>query len=169
LLISSVQSILAGEQRFGVAPMTADDVPTICPIEQSIYDFPWTSGNFFDSLQAGYGGWVVRMPNDGEGCPGQMAAYAMTMNLPDEIHLLNISVAGSFQRKGLGRSFLRWLIARARADNIAGMLLEVRPSNLSAIALYRSEGFAQIGLRKRYYPKFHNQREDALVFSLAPL
>jgi [ribosomal protein S18]-alanine N-acetyltransferase len=169
LLTSNLQSILAGEQRFSVTSMTADDVVAICAIEQTIYAFPWTSGNFLDSLRAGYGGWVVSLPNDDQCSPSQIAAYAMTMKLPEEIHLLNISVASNFQRKGLGRSFLRWLIAHARAENIAGMLLEVRPSNLSAIALYRSEGFAQIGLRKGYYPNLHNKREDALVFSLAPL
>jgi ribosomal-protein-alanine acetyltransferase len=167
--MTNFQLILAKEQRFSVAPMTADDVVAICPIEQSIYAFPWTKGNFLDSLRAGYGGWVVSLPNDGQCSSGQMAAYAITMNLPDEIHLLNISVASNFQRKGLGRSFLRWLIARARADNIEGMLLEVRPSNLSAIALYKSEGFTQVGLRKGYYPHSNNQREDALVYSLSPL
>jgi [ribosomal protein S18]-alanine N-acetyltransferase len=167
--MTNFEAVLVGEQQFSVAPMTASDVVAICPIEQSIYAFPWTSGNFLDSLQAGYAGWVVRLPNEGECLSNQMAAYAITMNLPDEIHLLNISVASNFQRKGLGRAFLRWLIARARTAELTGMLLEVRPSNLSAIALYRSEGFTQIGLRKGYYPYLNNQREDALVLSLSPL
>ncbi|MEQ8952971.1 MAG: ribosomal-protein-alanine N-acetyltransferase, partial [Gammaproteobacteria bacterium] len=42
--------------------------------------------------------------------------------------------------------------------------LEVRPSNNSAIALYKSMGFVQIGQRKNYYPGV-NGREDAILMS----
>jgi ribosomal-protein-alanine N-acetyltransferase len=58
---------------------------------------------------------------------------------------------------------LAWLSACARGRGARGMLLEVRPSNRRALALYESYGFEHIGLRKRYYPSFENRREDACV------
>jgi [ribosomal protein S18]-alanine N-acetyltransferase len=143
-----------------IAPMQVVDIAAICEIEQVIYEVPWTSGNFRDSLSAGYIGTVISDERS------SLLGYAMTMKLPDEVHLLNISVAQKFQGKGIGRFYLRWLTQQAVSSGAERMLLEVRPSNLSAIALYRSEGFAQIGLRKGYYPKANNQREDAFVFSL---
>jgi [ribosomal protein S18]-alanine N-acetyltransferase len=156
-------------QPLGIVPMQVVDVDAICRVEQSIYAFPWTRGNFIDSLQSGYSGWVIWKPDEAAGPDPTLIGYAMTMKLPDEIHLLNITVASNFQGQGIGRSFIRWLLALARNDGASGMLLEVRPSNPGAIALYQAEGFVQVGLRKGYYPASNNQREDALVFSLSPL
>jgi [ribosomal protein S18]-alanine N-acetyltransferase len=158
-----------GDQSFAIAPMSIADVDSVCAIENTIYDFPWTAGNFIDSLNAGYSGSVVRC-RDSLALPEQnspLIAYAMVMKLPDGVHLLNISVARPFQSKGIGRAYLRRIIEGARAENADGMLLEVRPSNTAAISLYRAQGFSQIGVRKGYYPSLHKQREDALVFSLA--
>ena len=41
----------------------------------------------------------------------------------------------------------------------------MRPSNVSALALYQRAGFETIGRRKGYYPAAEG-REDALVMSL---
>lgn len=84
------------------------------------------------------------------------------MWLPDEVHLLNLSVTSPMQGRGYGREMLRWLLRDASARGARGMLLEVRPSNTRAIALYRSSGFESIGLRRGYYPA-ENGREDAQV------
>jgi [ribosomal protein S18]-alanine N-acetyltransferase len=149
---------LNGEQ-FSIVPMTIVDVPEICSIENTIYDFPWTSGNFIDSLNSGYSGAVVRIADEIDVTQqrSRVIAYSMMMQLPYEVHLLNLSVAKSFQAKGIGQ---------VRAQASEAMLLEVRPSNMAAIKLYKSEGFSQLGIRKGYYPSLHHEREDALVFSL---
>ena len=42
--------------------------------------------------------------------------------------------------------------------------LEVRPSNAAALALYLSENFSEVSLRKDYYPT-PTGREDALVLA----
>ncbi len=158
-------SFEVGAEQFSISLMNTSDVGEICAIEETIYDFPWTSGNFLDSLKAGYSGSVVR--STGNASIGSViVAYAMTMKLPDEIHLLNISVAKPYQGRGIGRTYLKVLLEDARQQNAHGMLLEVRPSNAAGIKLYRSEGFDQVGLRKGYYPGLNNQREDALVFLL---
>ena len=137
-------------------PMTADDVDEVVQVETDLYPFPWTRGNFLDSLAAGYPAHILtrdRAP----------IAYAVLMRIPDEMHLLNLSVSANSQRQGLGRWLLARLMDDARAEGMQSMLLEVRPSNKAGQGLYRAMGFAPIGLRRRYYPSFNQSREDAIV------
>ena len=81
-----------------------------------------------------------------------------------EAHILNISVAPNEQGQGIGRRMLEHLIelATGKAETI---FLEVRPSNVGAIALYEKMGFNEIGVRKGYYPATHG-REDAIMLAL---
>jgi [ribosomal protein S18]-alanine N-acetyltransferase len=168
-ITQEISSFRLGAAVFSISTMDIGDIGEVCSIENTIYDFPWTVGNFTDSLNAGYSGSVVRSADNFDGVLTKPAviAYAVTMKLPDEVHLLNISVSKPFQGRGIGGAYLKVLVNDARRQNAEGILLEVRPSNAAAIRLYRSEGFSQVGLRKGYYPSLHNQREDALVFLLA--
>lgn len=143
-----------------VRGMRAADLDAVSAIEQAVYPFPWTRGNFADTLKAGYDAWVFETT---ERPSPELAGYAVVMWIPDEAHLLNLSVAGALQGRGVGRAMLEWLMRDAGRRGARGMMLEVRPSNDRAIALYRSAGFGQIGLRKRYYPAANGAREDALV------
>ena len=138
-------------------PMTAADLERVMAIEELAYPHPWSIGNFADSLAAGYDAWVFE---DEHGWVG----YAILMWAIDEAHLLNLCVAPELQRRGLGRRLLQWLIDDVAARGAGTMLLEVRPSNLAARALYLASGFATVGLRKGYYPA-GAEREDALVMS----
>ncbi|MFT4102107.1 MAG: ribosomal protein S18-alanine N-acetyltransferase [Burkholderiaceae bacterium] len=141
---------------FDVRRMTPADLSDVARIERSIYDFPWTLGNFGDALNAGYDAWTFSREQ-------AMHGYAIVMWLPDEVHLLNVSVAAPMQGRGYGRAIMRWLMANVSGRGAPAMMLEVRPSNQVARALYDSLGFRQIGVRRRYYPAFGNTREDALV------
>jgi len=146
-----------------VRSMQELDIPDIMPVENTIYPYPWTAGNFRDSLQAGYAGWVVQDRRRGGARVAPMMAYAVVMHVLDEAHLMNLSVAAQFQRRGLGRGLLAWIAESARQRGAVGMFLEVRPSNLSALALYEKAGFQRIGLRRQYYPNGAKGREDAIV------
>lgn len=146
---------LKNYQRPLLRPMRSDDVAAVFSVEQKIYQFPWTLGNFHDSLSAGYSCWVYDFCD-------QPIGYAILMIAAGEAHLLNLGIAHDWQSQGLGRKFLRHLIDVARQDRADMMFLEVRPSNQKAIQLYLSEGFNEIGLRRNYYPAA-NGREDAIV------
>ncbi len=139
--------------------MQPGDIDAIMAIEEMIYPFPWTRGNFTDSLASGYSAWVCLLE-------GAMVGYAVMMPAVDEAHLLNISIAADRQRAGLGGELLEFLFATARAAGATRMLLEVRPSNASGGGLYRRYGFREIGRRRGYYPA-HGGREDALVMERA--
>ncbi|GAA4405435.1 ribosomal protein S18-alanine N-acetyltransferase [Quisquiliibacterium transsilvanicum] len=140
--------------------MTVVDLERVMEIETAVYPFPWTRGNFSDSLKAGHDAWVFE---SAAGAPAGIVGYAIVMWLPDEIHLLNISVDAAFQGRRHGRAMLDWLCGDARARGARSILLEVRPSNAAARALYAARGFAQVGLRRGYYPAADGAREDALV------
>ena len=135
--------------------MTEADVPAVILVENQIYEFPWTDRNFLDSLRAGYHMHCMWLDE-------QLAGYIVMMQVVDEYHLLNISIRADLQGLGHGKHLLLWGISQARLAGAAGMLLEVRPSNLTAKNLYEKEGFKLIGARKNYYPA-HSGREDALV------
>lgn len=136
-------------------PMTDADLDWVVREEQDLHPFPWTRGNFADSLAAGYSGWLMM-------AEGRQAGYAVVLMVMDEAHLLNISVVRSMQGLGLGRSLLAFVADTVRQRGATQIFLEVRPSNESALALYRNTGFEPIGRRKGYYPA-PDGREDAIV------
>ena len=125
--------------------------------EQRAYAFPWTRGNFVDSLKAGHSAWVCRED-------GVLVGYAVLMRVVDEAHLLNITILPEFQRRGLGSELLGQLFDVARGHGAVRMLLEVRPGNVSGLALYRRFLFSEIGRRRGYYPGLDG-REDAIVLA----
>lgn len=140
--------------------MTAADLDEVAALEQRIQAYPWTPGHFRDSLAAGHDGWIKREAGES----GEIAAFAVTMRVVDEVHLLDIGVAPECQRGGLGGALLGFLCATARAAGMTRMLLEVRSSNGGAIAFYRHFSFAEIGRRRGYYLGPMG-REDAIVMA----
>ncbi len=140
-------------------PMTEDDVDEIMRIEPHIYSHPWSRGNFVDALRSGYASWVLLKEK-------QMIGYSLMMMVLDEAQLLNLSIAKAYQKRGLGRLLLEHMIAVAKRHGAANMFLEVRPSNISAIALYENIGFNEMAIRRGYYPA-QQGREDAVLMGLA--
>ncbi len=149
----------AGPEEVSFEPMQHQDLEWVASQDKELYPFPWTTGNFADSMEAGYGCW--RMSE--QGVP---VGYAVLMMVIDEAHILNISVIRACQGRGLGRRLLDHLARVARQAGARQLLLEVRPSNASALALYEKRGFEVIGRRKGYYPA-PGGREDAIVMRLA--
>ncbi|MCL2524758.1 MAG: ribosomal protein S18-alanine N-acetyltransferase [Betaproteobacteria bacterium] len=137
-------------------PMNERDLDAVAALEASVQKFPWSRGNFADSLLAGHGAWVLRRG-------GELIGFSVIMRVIDEAHLLNIGVAARYQGCGHGARLLRQAMDNARLAGASRLFLEVRPSNERAVELYRHFGFRQIARRKAYYPAAEG-REDALVF-----
>ena len=137
-------------------PMSEGDLDWVVDNEGQLHPFPWTRGNFVDALSAGYSSWVCRVD-------GERTGYAIMLLVLDEAHLLNLSIARCRQGTGLGSAFLGFLFDEASRHGVSQFFLEVRPSNLPALALYRRTGFCAVGRRKRYYPAGEGEREDAIV------
>jgi len=146
-----------------VAPMLESSLDEIVRAERQLYEFPWTRGNFKDSIAAGY--CCVELRRGDRPGHGELLGYAVMMLTPGEAHLLNLSVLAAAQRRGYGSGLLGVLAGVARVRGAARLLLEVRPSNAAARQLYARAGFERIGTRPGYYPA-RDGREDAIVLSL---
>lgn len=138
-----------------IRPMRDADVPAVLLLEKDSYEFPWSAGNFIDSIHAGYSAWVYEVG-------GEIIGHMIMMTVLEEAHLLNITIAPEWRRQGLGRILLEHAMETARQQRSKVLFLEVRPSNDAAIAMYEKLGFEAFALRKDYYPAAQG-REDALV------
>jgi ribosomal-protein-alanine N-acetyltransferase len=140
--------------------MSESWLDAVVRIEQDAYNHPWSRGNFQDSLRAGYQAQVLVAGR-------AVLGYFVAMRGVDEVHLLNLTVAPAVQRQGWARTMLDALGLWSRAQGVQWLWLEVRQGNLRARDLYRAHGFQEVGVRKRYYPASGDQREDAVVMTLA--
>ena len=141
-------------------PLEAGDLTEVLSIENACYAFPWTRGNFVDSLVAGYTAWTLNHVD------GDLIGYCVAMAGVGEMHLLNITVAPTARRRGHARRLLAELVALCQRSGATRLWLEVRESNGQAREAYRCLGFGQVGRRKGYYPASEGRREDAVVMSL---
>ena len=136
------------------------DLDAVMAIENVIYTHPWTRGNFSDSLKAGSACWVLEIS-------GVIVGYAVVAVGAGEAHLLNLSVAAAWQRRGIGRQILCYIFDFINKIKAEAIFLEVRVSNTAARALYAQTGFREIGIRRGYYPAPVG-REDAIVLEYKP-
>ena len=137
--------------------MGESDLAAVAALESSLQAFPWSTGNFADSLAAGHDARILRAGD-------ALLGFSVVMQVLDEAHLLNIGIDRAYQGQGHGARLLEAIIADAEADGATRLLLEVRRSNQRALDFYRQFGFRQIGLRRAYYPAAVG-REDALVLA----
>lgn len=153
----------AGQSAHALRPMTPADLDAVAQIENTVYDFPWSRGNFADSLTAQYHAQVLTDETD------TVRGYFVAMPGVEEMHLLNISVDPAVQGQGLSLLMLDAVVLLSRADGAYLLWLEVRPSNTHAVRIYERYGFYPIARRRDYYPSVDTQgrasREDALVMS----
>ena len=141
-------------------PMTVASLDEVLVLEHEVYPFPWSRGNFVDSLASGYTAWTLSVADGG------LIGYCVAMVGVDEMHLLNITIAPSTRRRGHARRMLAGLVQVCRERAAGRLWLEVRESNADARETYRRLGFDEVGKRRGYYPAPQGTREDAIVMSL---
>ena len=123
------------------------DLDAIERIERASYPTPWSRSMFATELAK----------------PSSLSLGAV-----DETDVLvgylvlsrNVAVAPESRRNGVATALLRRLLDETRDDAQRGYTLEVRVSNVGAIALYEGFGFRPKGVRRGYYT---DNREDALI------
>lgn len=98
--------------------------------------------------------------NNSEHPTCRLVGFIVFWLIAGELHVLNVAVAPLAQRRGVGRALMDEAFRRARDANVTEATLEVRRSNLAAIRLYESFGFATTAIRRGYYEE---NGEDALV------
>lgn len=140
-----------------LSTLTEADLPALAQLEQECFTDPWS----IQTIRATYENPLSL--NAAIRQNGRVIAYAMAYNIQGELELLQIAVSPRHRRQGLGKRLLQQIIAMAKSQSAASILLEVRDSNAPARALYESLGFAQTARRKNYYSA---PVEDALIMTL---
>ena len=155
-------------------PMQLADLDEVLAIESVSHIHPWTKGNFTDSLNAGHWAYCIRPQADQVNSlvgtfldPRILWAYCILFPAVDELHLLNITVSPKLRQLGLGLRMMAAIEGVALQQKMPRIILEVRPTNTPAVALYQKLGYEQIGVRKNYYPATEQtgNREDAIVMA----
>ncbi len=137
--------------------MAHEDLPLVSDIERRSYDFPWSHGVFRDCLLAGYQCVVLERED-------RVAGYGILSIAAGEAHIHNLCVDPQDRAHGYGERLLDEILLRARTAKVREIFLEVRPSNATALALYRKKGFHQVANRPSYY-QAREGREDASVLA----
>jgi len=143
------------EAAVNIRAMNHEDLALVSDIERRSYEFPWSHGVFRDCLLAGYQCAVLERD-------GRVVGYSILSVAAGEAHILNICVEPACRSMGYGELLLDEILLRARAAAVREIFLEVRPSNLHALALYKKKDFHKVANRPAYYQASHG-REDADV------
>jgi len=135
-------------QPIGIDPLTRADVNRCAELEAQLFegDDPWPATAFVAELAGMHNHYVAARTAD------KLVGYAGIARLgrtpPYEYEVHTVGVDPAYQGQGIGCRLLAVLLEFADSGAV---YLEVRTDNAAAIALYRSAGFVDIGVRKRYY------------------
>ena len=132
------------------------DLEAVMAVDAASFPNPWTRSMFLHETQASEVGriLVLRAPD------GRIAGYCAFWVVAGELHINNLAVGPEWRRHGRGAALLDAVLSIARAGGALSATLEVRASNVAALALYRRFGFEVAARRRAYYA---NPVDDALI------
>jgi ribosomal-protein-alanine N-acetyltransferase len=137
------------QERITIRAASERDVPAIAAIQADAPEAAqWNPADYlsYDCRVAESGGAVV----------GFIVTRAVASS---EWEILNLAVAATARRQGVGRSLLGDILAQRPIE----IYLEVRESNTSARSFYEALGFRLVTTRLRYYA---DSDEAAIVMKL---
>lgn len=137
-----------------IRQMQARDIPAVAELEKQIFSDPWSENSIRSSVDNRISCWFVAEVD------GVVVGYIGSEAVLDSADMMNVAVSPDYRRQGIAEALVNGLSNALRAKNIRFLMLEVRVSNMPAIALYEKLGFIVVGRRPRYYS---NPREDAYV------
>ena len=133
--------------------MEARDLPSAMEIDALSLPRPWSAAIWRGELSSPYGLYLVIEDR------GEVFGQIGVRHVLGELHITTIAVRPEYRRRGHARALIG--AALAAYPNASHVHLEVRPTNVAAIALYESLGFLETGRRPRYYGD-----EDAVLMTL---
>ncbi len=140
-----------------IRPLTYADLPQVVAIERRSLPTPWSLAMFVLELSKPDGACMAAVQD------GRLAGYVICSRYDDVWHVMSVAVDPARRRQGIATTLLERIFDQVGHD--ARVTLEVRPSNVGAIALYERLGFLAAGSRRRYY---QDNGEDALIMWRTP-
>ena len=141
-----------------IIPMNADHLESLEQLERICFSRPWSRKMLAEELENQCAAFLVAE----DAVTGDVLGYAGLLVAADEGYITNVAVFPPYRRRGVAGKLLDVFLRFARANHLAFLTLEVRPSNAAAIALYTRFGFRETGRRRNYYDL---PREDALILT----
>ena len=141
-----------------IIPMSAEHLDALASLERICFSRPWSRQMLADELDNQCAAFLVALEPETE----KVIGYAGLLVAADEGYITNVAVFPPYRRRGVAGKLLDVFLRFARANHLAFLTLEVRPSNAAAIALYTRFGFREAGRRRNYYDL---PREDALILT----
>lgn len=139
-----------------IVPMEERHLDDLARLERLCFSRPWSRQALKEELTNPAACFLV-----GEEA-GEMLGYAGMHCAAGECYVDNVAVFPEARRQGVGRKLMEALLQAAAARGGEFLSLEVRPSNLEALALYRGLGFREVGRRRRFYD---DPVEDGLLLT----
>ena len=139
-----------------IVPMEERHLDDLAKLERLCFSRPWSRQALKEELTNPAACFLV-----GEEA-GEMLGYAGMHCAAGECYVDNVAVFPEARRQGVGRKLMEALLQAAAAWGGEFLSLEVRPSNLEALALYRGLGFREVGRRRRFYD---DPVEDGLLLT----
>ncbi len=146
------------KRHIRIVPMTEDHLDALERLEKICFSRPWSRRMLAEELENACAAFLVAE----DASSGEVLGYAGLLVMADEGYITNVAVFPEVRRCGVAAQIIEVFMNFAKANHLAFLTLEVRPSNTPAIALYRGFGFEEVGRRKNYYDL---PKEDALILT----
>ena len=137
--------------------MVESDIPDVLIIERFSFPNPWKQAAFIGEVYNSPISHPIVLVSRPE---NKILGYVIYWQIKEEIQINNIALHPSYRGRGLANKMMEFVFKRVIPDGARSIILEVRPSNSTALSLYKKYGFSVLGVRKGYYI---NPEEDAIV------
>ena len=139
-----------------IEKMAECHIAAIAQIERECFHDPWSENGLREELESENNLFLAAV--EGETVVG----YVGCQTVLDEGYITNVAVSPLHRRKGIAAKLLAELRAQAEEKELSFVTLEVRASNVPAIALYEGAGYVPVGTRRNFYSA---PKEDALLMT----
>ena len=139
-----------------VRGMTMEDGAAVAEMEHQLFPDAWSEKSVLETLEQP--DMICLMAEKA----GRAAGYLLAYTVAGEVEIARIAVAKELQRQGVARTLLDELETLCKSRGVRKILLDVRAGNAAARALYTKAGFAEDGIRQRFYD---DPTEDAVLMS----
>lgn len=135
--------------------VTAENIDAVYEIEKTSFKIPWTKKSLLEAAERTDTIYLSAVSS------GKIAAYIGAWLIAGDMEITNVATLKEYRKKKIATLLMAEVLKRAKKSGAERITLEVRPSNIAAISLYKKFGMTENGRRKKYYA---DNNEDALIF-----
>ena len=148
----SAPTMMLIHMNYEITTATLDDVAAIKKIEDACFSVPWSEKSIEESLKNPCSHFYIARAGE------DVCGYIGIQIFSGEGYVTNVATLPQFRKQGIARA----LICAALENEMEFLTLEVRQSNYPAISLYKKLGFAEVGVRPKFY---REPTEDAILMT----